>query len=437
MSFEPPDTSRELLEGIPFDQASDTTPKAKARYDAFDKTTAGKRDPSKCKALLQFPDRTVFWSAKLAVDADGASSAPGRPDGRQLDPGSGRGEITLTFSNGAFPSSEGHHYIVLPQGWTSSGKNNGQPFHPDLTLGDVAIVIYGNKITAAICGDLGPNRKIGEASIRVHEDFHPPAPDPCKERHPRDKYCVRILNSSIDEDVLVFVFPGTSFAEGLTPSTIESKVKERAFARFNQLKGLSGPLPLGSSHDEAVSLTTPQPTSNLSDLIAALENHHGSNNPHTKPAVELIQSPHRSSRNGAKITTIVVHCTEIPLKETVELFANPNSKRQVSAHYVIGRGGEIIQMVNDNERANHCKGANSNSIGVEHVGTKTDTMTPAQETASVALIRWLLEQYDIPRKRIFGHDFTPGRETKTSCPDKLFGPQHTQTQVQAWVEAHV
>jgi N-acetyl-anhydromuramyl-L-alanine amidase AmpD len=102
-----------------------------------------------------------------------------------------------------------------------------------------------------------------------------------------------------------------------------------------------------------------------------------------------------------------------------------------------GRSGEMIQMVNDNERANHCKGANSNSIGIEHVGTKTDTMTPAQETASAALIRWLLEQYDIPRKRIFGHDFTPGRETETSCPDKLFGPEHTQTQVQAWVEAHV
>jgi N-acetylmuramoyl-L-alanine amidase/Fungal chitosanase of glycosyl hydrolase group 75 len=437
MSFNPPNSSKKLLEGVPLDQANDTAPEAKARYDAFDKTAAGKKDPSKCKALLQFPDGTVFWSAKLAVDADGAPSAPGRPNGKQLDPGSGGDKTTLTFTNGAFLSSEAHHYIVLSQGWTSNGGNNGKPFHPDLSLGDVAIVIYKDKVTAAICGDLGPNRKIGEGSIRVHEDFHPPGPDPCKERDPKDKYCVRILNASIEEDVLIFVFPGSSFAEGLTPATIESKVKERAFTRFNQLKGLSRPLPLGSGHPGASLLASAQSASNLNNLIAALEDHHGSNNLHTKPVVEFIESPHHSSRNGARITTIVVHCTEIPLKETVELFANPNSKRQVSAHYVIGRGGEIVQMVKDDERANHCKGANSNSIGIEHVGTKTDTLTPAQETASVALIRWLLEQYDIPKKRIFGHDFTPGRETETSCPDKLFGPEHIQTQVQEWVEAHI
>jgi hypothetical protein len=89
------------------------------------------------------------------------------------------------------------------------------------------------------------------------------------------------------------------------------------------------------------------------------------------------------------------------------------------------------------ERANHCKGANANSFGIEHVGTETDTMTSAQEASSVALIRWLLEQYEIPKKRIFGHDFAPGRFTDTSCPDKLFGPVHSQKQVQTWVQAHI
>lgn len=176
---------------------------------------------------------------------------------------------------------------------------------------------------------------------------------------------------------------------------------------------------------------------NLAKLVARLENNHGSSNPYLKPSVEFIESPHHSSRNGAAITTIVVHCTELPLKETVALFADPNSKRQVSAHYVIGRQGEIIQMVNDSERANHCKGANSNSIGIEHEGSETDTMTLAQEASSVALIRWLLEQYDIPKKRIFGHDFAPGRQTETTCPDKLFGPIHSEEQVQEWVQAHV
>jgi N-acetyl-anhydromuramyl-L-alanine amidase AmpD len=64
-------------------------------------------------------------------------------------------------------------------------------------------------------------------------------------------------------------------------------------------------------------------------------------------------------------------------------------------------------------------------------------MTSAQQASSVALIRWLVEQYDIPKKRIFGHDFAPGRETVTSCPDKLFGPAHSQQQVQDWVTEYI
>ena len=348
MPYQPPAASKLLLDGIPFNDAVDTAPNAKARYDAFDKTTAGKNDPSKCKALLKFPDGTIFWSTKMAVDADGAPSAPGRPNGKQLDPGSGDDKTTLTFSNGDFLSSESHPYIVLPQGWRSNGESNGKPFHPDLSLGDVAIVIFKNKIAAAVCGDFGPNRKIGEGSIRVHEEFHPPAPDPCKSRDNKDGHCLRILNASIDEDVLFFVFPESDFGNTLTAKTIEPLVNERAFALFNRLKGSGGQAGGGAA--------------DLPKLVATLENDHGSSNAHLKPTVEFIESPHHSSRNGAAITMVVVHCTEIPLKETVALFANPNSKRQVSAHYVIGRQGEIIQMVKDSERANHCKGANSNSI---------------------------------------------------------------------------
>jgi hypothetical protein len=49
-------------------------------------------------------------------------------------------------------------------------------------------------------------------------------------------------------------------------------------------------------------------------------------------------------------------------------------------------------------------GANQNSIGVEHVGSETDSLTAPQTAASAALIRWLLEQYHIPRTNIFWHD---------------------------------
>lgn len=239
MPFKPPTASKKLLEGVPFDTATDTAIAAKARYDAFDKTPKGKGDPSKCKAILKFPNGTVFWSSKMAVDADGAPSAPGRPDGKELDPGSGDPKTSFTFGPKKYLSSEAHHYIVLTQAPDENGDGSGKAFHPDLHKGDVAIVIYKDKISAAICGDFGPVRRIGEGSIRVHEDFHPPGPDPCKKRDKDDGHCLRILNASINEDVLFFVFPGSDFGDTLTPSTIETLVKERAFALFNQLKGIA------------------------------------------------------------------------------------------------------------------------------------------------------------------------------------------------------
>jgi N-acetyl-anhydromuramyl-L-alanine amidase AmpD len=45
---------------------------------------------------------------------------------------------------------------------------------------------------------------------------------------------------------------------------------------------------------------------------------------------------------------------------------------RLSAHYVIDRNGDIYQMVNDADCANHCMGANAGSIGIEHVGSETD-----------------------------------------------------------------
>ncbi len=41
------------------------------------------------------------------------------------------------------------------------------------------------------------------------------------------------------EDVLSFVFPHSSFGRELTAENIELKIKERAFTRFNELKGIS------------------------------------------------------------------------------------------------------------------------------------------------------------------------------------------------------
>ena len=227
--FTPPEASAGLCDNVPFDSASNTAVDNKAAFDAFDQTPEGQDDPSRCKGLLAFPDGTIFWSSKMAIDGDGPAAGPGRLSGSQLDPDTGQNDTSFHFcdTNEGLPS-EAVPYIVLPGGTfrTTTG----------LELGDVALVIYKDKIAAAICGDIGPSKKIGEGSIRLHEALHPPAPDPCSERQP-DGSCKRILDDSIDEDVLFFVFPKSSFGEELTVSNLETLVNERAFALYNKFRG--------------------------------------------------------------------------------------------------------------------------------------------------------------------------------------------------------
>ena len=162
--------------------------------------------------------------------------------------------------------------------------------------------------------------------------------------------------------------------------------------------------------------------------------------PSGKPVIkQFIRSPNCSSRPaGTKIDKIVLHCTEGSLASTLAEFQRTDN-RKVSAHYVIDRNGDIYQMVNDADCANHCRGANAASIGIEHVGSETDTLTAPQAATSAALIRWLLQEHQIPRTNIFGHNFTPGYNLPggTSCPDKLFGPVHSQATIVAWVAANV
>jgi len=100
-----------------------------------------------------------------------------------------------------------------------------------------------------------------------------------------------------------------------------------------------------------------------------------------------------------------------------------------SAHYGIGKNGEIHQYVPDDEIAYHAGrvyGAsiklpwgnpNSYSIGIEHEGRGSDTVLPdALYAASSKLIRMLADKYSIPldeahvilHREIFSRKTCPG-----------------------------
>lgn len=156
----------------------------------------------------------------------------------------------------------------------------------------------------------------------------------------------------------------------------------------------------------------------------------GTNEPVEKPAVKWVRSPNFSARGGGKISKIVLHyTTSRNIDGTISWFRNPASR--VSAHYIVGREGEIVQMVRDSDKAWHAAGHNDSTIGIEHVAAKGDKLTPAQEKATIQLCRWLMAEYRIPKLYVTGHRFLPNQ---TDCPGSLWP---TEADLKAWVEKNL
>ena len=124
-----------------------------------------------------------------------------------------------------------------------------------------------------------------------------------------------------------------------------------------------------------------------------------------KPPIDQIESTtHKSSRNGGKIDHIVIHYTgSRNVNGVIEHFKNGTPR--VSAHYIVGQDGRLVQMVPDAEKAWHAGSAsmNARSIGIEHAAEKHDTIAADQAAKSLALIKWLMSVHAIPASQIIPH----------------------------------
>jgi N-acetylmuramoyl-L-alanine amidase len=138
--------------------------------------------------------------------------------------------------------------------------------------------------------------------------------------------------------------------------------------------------------------------------------------PSSKPSVISLPSPNFDERPpGTLIEAIVIHDTNAKgisqAKRIANHFLNPASK--VSAHYVIGKAGEIVQCVPDEKRAWHAgisqlggrEHVNDFSIGIELVNdeTGTDPFTEEQYSSLSKLVSYLLLLYPIPNGNVVGH----------------------------------
>jgi N-acetyl-anhydromuramyl-L-alanine amidase AmpD len=75
----------------------------------------------------------------------------------------------------------------------------------------------------------------------------------------------------------------------------------------------------------------------------------------------------------------------------------------VSAHFLVDRGGEIYRLMPETWMARHCIGLNYDSIGIENVGGGPRwPLTAAQRRANAELVRYLARKYKTIRY-LLGH----------------------------------
>jgi Subtilase family/N-acetylmuramoyl-L-alanine amidase len=127
---------------------------------------------------------------------------------------------------------------------------------------------------------------------------------------------------------------------------------------------------------------------------------------------------------------IVIHITDSngTINGIIRWFQDPydpdlGQDRKVSAHYVVGQDGEVVQMVKHDDIALHANTANRASIGIEHVAnTRGMAPTAIQYASSAALVRWLCEYYDLPMDRsvILGHSEADPITNHYACPNAVW-----------------
>ena len=118
-----------------------------------------------------------------------------------------------------------------------------------------------------------------------------------------------------------------------------------------------------------------------------------------------------ANRGKGKITTIVVHTVQGSYNGCISWFQNPKSK--VSAHFVLGKSGQVTQMVKEKDIAWHVGSANGYTVGLEHEGFVTDPqwVTAKMLDASAKLTCYLVKKYGLSatKTHIKGHVELPNQ----------------------------
>ena len=203
-----------------------------------------------------------------------------------------------------------------------------------------------------------------------------------------------------------------SIATPATPQSLRGRARPLT-EDDDEMRGIDGPIPeqaadirAGAQALRPRQLDTPAPEY-----------------PQASRFVPAASGNYRAVAGTRAIERVVIHITDggSSINGTIGWFQNPEAK--VSAHYVIGQDGEVVQMVRHNDVAWHARSANGNSIGIEHCANTRGLMpTAAQMCASAALATWLCDTYGIPvdRTHVLGHSEADTGTTHTGCPNSVW-----------------
>jgi len=146
---------------------------------------------------------------------------------------------------------------------------------------------------------------------------------------------------------------------------------------------------------------------------------------HGGPTVNIIERPspnHVPRPAGVDVDVLVLHYTELPLEQSLEVLCDGARALKVSAHYVLAEDGTVYRLVPEQRAAWHAgrsywrgrEALNGRSIGIEIVNLHGDRhdYPPQQIEALIALCREIIARHPaIVARNVVGHsDIAPERK---------------------------